>query len=134
MKYIEKEFVCIQCPIGCLIKVKIPENFNPEIIKDSSFIIEGNKCPKGKEYVQKEVINPERTITTTVATIFKNYPRLPVKTDKEVPLKDIFKYMKEINKIVVKDEVKIGTIIKNNLLDSEINLVATSNIELTEKE
>lgn len=132
MKFIEKKFICIQCPLGCNINVKLELNDNNNKSKMTNFkIIEisGNKCPKGEEYVKNEIINPQRIITTTVATIFPEFPRLPVKTDKEVPLKMIFKYMDVINKIIVKKRVKIGEIVKKNILGSNVNLVATSNID-----
>jgi|YNPMSStandDraft_2_1061718.scaffolds.fasta_scaffold00419_8 CxxC motif-containing protein len=125
----EKEIICIQCPLSCKIIVKF-EEIKEKDLKILS--IQANKCIRGKEYAEKEIINPERTITTTVKTIFEFFPRLPVKTDKDVPLKDIFHFMEEINKIVVKEKIKIGDVVAYNLLEKGINLIATSSIDINE--
>ena len=37
------------------------------------------KCPKGKEYAINEMTDPRRSIATTVRTIFKECPVLPVR-------------------------------------------------------
>ena len=125
----KKSFTCIVCPVGCNIEVEYTEtNNNIKINKENNFNvinIKGNQCIRGKEYVIQELINPARVITTTVKTIYADFPRLPVKTDKPVPLKDIFIFMKEINKITIDRKVKIGEIVAKNLCGSDINLIAT---------
>lgn len=112
-----KELTCIICPRGCNIKVEMDE----KEIKS----IEGNTCPRGYEYANTEMTHPMRTITTTVKV--KNGGVVPVKTDKPIPKELIFKCMEKINKIEVDNLVKIGDIVLTNLLDLEVNVVATAN-------
>jgi len=110
---------CIACPLGCTLEVtKQGDEFN----------IEGNKCKKGIEYAKQELTNPMRSITSTVKTTFSDFPRLSVKTDAMVPLKDIFLYMEEINSLVIDQRLKPGDVVKNNLRGSEVNLVATNDM------
>ncbi|MBF0120813.1 MAG: DUF1667 domain-containing protein [Desulfobacterales bacterium] len=107
---------CITCPQSCAIElVKTKDDYE----------VSGNKCKKGKEYAIQEVTNPMRSITTTVKTIFKDFPRLPVKTDKEIPLNDTFLFMEEINSVLVKERLKPGDIVLKGIRNMDINLVAT---------
>ena len=57
----EREFVCIICPNGCLIKVEY-EGTNIKNIK-------GDECPKGKDYVKNEITNPLRAVSYTHLTL-----------------------------------------------------------------
>lgn len=115
----KKELICIVCPLGCNITIK--EN------KDE-YEITGNKCPRGKEYSIKEMTNPTRVIPTTVKIKNAKFPRLPVKTSKAVPKKDIFNIMKIINCVEVNAPIKIGDIIIENILDLNVDIVATRNL------
>jgi CxxC motif-containing protein len=67
-----------------------------------------------------------RSITSTVKTVFNDFPRLPVKTDGEVPLKDIFLFMEEINSVVVEERMKPGDFVLKRMKNTGINLVATN--------
>ena len=112
--------VCISCPQGCAL----------EIVKNGGeFGVEGNRCKKGIEYARQEITNPVRSITTTVRTAFRDFPRLSVKTDAEVPLADIFAFMREINAVEVRERLVPGNVVKEDLLGSGINLVATCDMK-----
>lgn len=110
---------CITCPQGCTL----------ELFKNGDdYEVTGHSCKKGKPYAIQEYKNPTRSIASTVKTVFKEFPRLSVKTDIEVPLKDIFIFMEEINQVVVRDKFKIGEIVLKNMRNTEINLVATNDM------
>ncbi|OYT14596.1 MAG: molybdopterin oxidoreductase [Bacteroidetes bacterium 4572_77] len=115
-----KELTCIVCPNGCLLNVDK---------KNDEWIVEGNLCPKGIEFAINEMTNAKRSICSTVNTIFKNTPRLPVRTDGEIPKKLIFPLMKEINAVTLERYVTTGEIIIENVLNTGINVIATSDIE-----
>jgi CxxC motif-containing protein len=120
MKKEKHHITCILCPRGCQIELTT---------KDGEHLVVGNKCKKGIEYAINEVTNPTRTLTSTVKTAFKDFPRLPVRTDKEVPLKDIFSFMKEINRVIVDKRLSPGDIIINRILGTDVNLVATDDMK-----
>ena len=107
---------CISCPLGC----------DLEVCQTGDAIeIEGNRCKKGVDYASQELTNPMRSITTTVKTSFRDVPRLSVKTDGEIPLKDMYAFMAEINAIEVAERLRPGDMVKAGLLGSEVNLIAT---------
>lgn len=53
-----REFICINCPLGCALTVTMEQG---QVLK-----VEGNTCPRGKSYGEKEVTNPTRIVTTSV--------------------------------------------------------------------
>jgi CxxC motif-containing protein len=109
----KKEFICIVCPRGC--HVSVDEDMN----------ITGNQCPRGKTYVENEMTAPTRILTTTVRTIFEDQPRISCKTDNPIPKELIFEAMKVINHIVVDREISIGDILIENILNTNVNIIAT---------
>ena len=117
----KKHFTCIMCPIGCEIDVELKEN---EIIS-----IKGNKCPQGKNFVIQEIKEPMRVLTTTVSIKNSQYAMLPVRTDKPLPKRLIFKAMKEISKIKVQAPIKIYDVIAQNILGTGANLIATRSMD-----
>jgi len=115
------EIICISCPKGCRITV---QNRGEEIIS-----ITGNDCPKGIKYAEGEFINPLRILPTTVKVIGGELPLVSVKTEKAIPKRLLLKAMSEIAEIEVKAPVKIGQVIKGDLIGTGVNLVATRNIK-----
>ena len=117
----EREFVCIICPNGCRIKVEY-EGKNIRNIK-------GDECPKGKDYVKNEITNPLRVFTGSVLVENGDFSLVSVKTHVPIPKK----YLKKIGEITrhlkVKAPVKIGQIVASNLLNENIDLIATRKIK-----
>jgi CxxC motif-containing protein len=114
-----KNFTCIVCPNGCSLSVeKIGEQLE----------VQGNKCPKGKEFAINEITDPRRSICSTIRTTFKKAPRLPVRTNGEVPLKDIFNVIAEINSKSLDKPVHAGEVIIENVSNTGINVIATSDL------
>lgn len=96
--------------------------------KDGDYIVTGNSCAKGEEYAIQELTNPMRTLTTTVRTDSKKMPRIPVKSDNPIPKAILFDIMKEIDKITLKNIVRSGDIIIENILGTGSNIIATSDL------
>ena len=114
-----RNITCIICPKGCDISV--------EMI-DEVYKITGNKCIRGKEYALNEMVNPKRSLCSTVKTIYKEFPRLSVRTDKEIDIINIFPVMKEINKVEINHPVHTGEIVVSNILNTGVNIIATSDM------
>ncbi len=116
----EREFVCIICPNGCRIKVEY-EGINIKSIK-------GDECPKGKDYVKNEITNPLRVFTGSVLVGNGDFSLASVKTSVPIPKK----YLKKIGEITrqlkVESPIKIGQVLASNLLDNNIDLIATRKI------
>jgi CxxC motif-containing protein len=115
------ELTCILCPNGCSLIV----NYDA----DGNMKVTGNKCKRGENFAFDEITCPKRSLTSTVKTSFKNIRRLPVKTDKDIPLKDIFSVMIEINKVVLDRKVTVNDIIIENVCNLGVNIVAASDTD-----
>ena len=120
-----REMICINCPIGCNLKVY---GNNEENIT-----VEGNKCPKGLQYGKDEVLNPKRMVTSSVP-IGKDvetgiYQMISVKTSEAVPKKLIFSVLEEIKNIDLKKEgikkIEVGDVLLENVCNTGVNVVAT---------
>lgn len=112
-----KEFVCICCPRGCLLKVDDNEN------------VTGNFCIKGKEYALNEIKDPKRNITSFIPVINKEETMVSVKTNNPIPKDKIFAVMEEINKQSVKAPCHIGDIVIKDVLHLGVDIIITKNIE-----
>ncbi len=117
----EREFTCIICPNGCLIKVEY-EGMNITNIK-------GDECPKGKDYVKNEITNPLRVFTGSVLVESGDFSLVGVKTPVPIPKKYLKKVGEITRRIKVEAPVRISQIIAFNLLNENIDLVATRKIE-----
>ena len=121
----KKEMICIGCPMGCYLTV----DYVGTKIDDVS----GNRCKVGLDYAEKEISNPERTLTTTVQVSNGHLPLVSVKTDKPIPKNRIFDAMDLLAKIEVEAPVEIGEPIAKNIFNTGVNVVATKNIVKNKK-
>ena len=117
----EREYTCIICPNGCQIKVEY-EGTNIKNIK-------GDECPKGKDYIKNEITNPLRVFTGSVLVENGDFSLVGVKTPVPIPKKYLKKVGEITRRIKVEAPVTIGQIISFNLLNENIDLVATRKIE-----
>lgn len=114
--------ICIVCPIGCHLEIIVDSK------SETRYTVKGAKCDKGKVYGVKELSNPTRLITSTVKIKGGNLPRLPVRTDKEVPKDKIFECISIINEVELETPIKMGEIIIENILGTESNIIASRSI------
>jgi len=117
----KKEFTCIVCPNSCLIKVE----FEGNEIKS----IEGAGCPKGIEYVKNEITNPLRVFTGSVLIEKGNFSLVSVKTPVPIPKKYLKKVGEITRRIKVDAPIEIGQVVAFNLLNENIDLVATRKVK-----
>ena len=117
----KKEMICIGCPMGCYLTVDYAGTTIHEV--------NGNRCKVGLEYAEKEISNPERTLTTTVKVRNGHLPLVSVRTNKPIPKNRIFDTMDLLAKVEVEAPIKIGDTIVQNLFGTGVNVVATKNIE-----
>ena len=122
----EKQFVCVSCPKGCVITLKKSEDTDIDNLEDPD--LTGHKCKHGIEYARQELIDPSRVLTTTVR--IKGISRmLPVKSSSPVPKERIFDIMRFLDEVEVEHPVKCGDVLLNNVLDLDIDIIATLSIE-----
>lgn len=117
----DRELTCIQCPQGCRLKISG---------QGGTLVVQGNKCPRGLNYAQAELTNPSRTLTTTVRTSFPDFPLLPVRTLRDVPLAQFFAIMGEINSVHVVKRLRPGDVVLSHLIGTDVPLIATADMNL----
>ncbi|MHA1755003.1 MAG: DUF1667 domain-containing protein [Candidatus Odinarchaeia archaeon] len=122
----KKEIICIICPQGCTITVSYTEDQQGQI---KVLSVEGSACKRGEEYAIKEVVNPERTVTSSVLVEDGELPLVSVRTDKPIPKKLIFQIMDILKKAKVKAPVRRGQIIVENILNTGANIIATRTVK-----
>lgn len=111
-----KTLICVTCPKGCKAKVSSEEG----VIK-----VKGKICKKGKGHLEQEYLEPMRILTSTVVMKNSRLGRLPVRTVKPIPKRDLFKAMDHISRVTVKPPIRMREVIISNLVDSGIDLIAT---------
>ncbi len=111
-----KEFVCIVCPNGCQLQV------------DDEGNVAGAKCERGVRFATEEMTCPKRTVCSTVATIFEDFPVLPVRTSQEIPKEKIGELMEMLNGICVKQRLERGEVLVKHLFGTEADLISTSDM------
>lgn len=118
-----RDMICIVCPIGC--KMKVSEDSSAE----RGVSVEGNKCPRGAEYAIKELKNPTRVLTSTVAIKEGFLDRLPVKSSEPISKCLLKKAMEVINKIEIKAPVSVGDVIVKNILNTGVDIVSSKSMK-----
>lgn len=116
----EKLLTCIGCPMGCQLTVAIEG--------DTVLSVSGNTCPKGDIYARKEVTNPTRIVTSTIAITGSKRERIACKTSIDVPKDTIFDVMAEINRTIVCAPKKRGDVLIANVARTSADIVATQDI------
>ncbi len=114
----KREFTCIVCPLGCKIVAELDENKKVTNIT-------GNTCKRGSNYVEAELTNPVRMVTTTVRG--KNDEVIAVKTASPIPKEKIFDCMKIINATKVNLKVGIGDVIIKNICGTGVDVISVVN-------
>lgn len=115
----KRDLVCVACPLGCPITV---EYEGTEV-----FSVTGNTCKRGDAYARTEVVNPTRSLATSVKVNGGVHPVVPVRSSQPVPKSMMFDCMKVINAASVDAPVRIGQVIIPNILDTGADIIATNN-------
>ena len=120
-----KKMTCIICPKGCQMLVqKEPES--------GRIIVSGNRCEKGFLYANDELLHPVRTLTTTLKTNSSAHPRISVKTSGPIDKAKIMSAMYSLNHITVELPIEIGDVVVENLLDLNVDVIATMSLDNAE--
>ena len=117
-----KEMICIVCPVGC--HMQISEDKESE----TGYRVTGAACNRGPIYGVKELSNPTRLLTSTVKIHGGLLPRVPVRTDNEIPKDKIFEVMKVINSIELNAPIKMGEILADNVLGLGVNIISSKSV------
>lgn len=109
------------CPSGCEIEIE----FNGKEIVS----VTGQNCKRGELYAYQEILNPMRTISSSVRMVGASQPLCSVRLSKPVPKKEIFNVMNAINQVSLVAPVSMGQVIIKNVCGLDSDVIATKNIE-----
>lgn len=121
------QFNCTTCPSECLLTVEVERDVDGHVAEVRS--VTGNSCPRGDTFAHQELTCPMRVLTTTVAVSGGDEALLPVRTAEAIPLKLHAQLMAHIRGLVVEAPIHMGDVILPNLLDTNINLIASMDID-----
>ena len=120
------QFNCTTCPSECLLTVEVERDADGAVVEMHS--VTGNSCPRGDTFAHQELTCPMRVLTTTVAVSGGDEALLPVRTAEAIPLALHAQAMDLIRGLVVDAPIRMGDVILPNLLDTNINLVASMDV------
>ena len=120
-----KEFTCIVCPNGCSITAEAePKEDGTYIVRS----IRGAACPRGTAYVEQELTDPRRTISTSVLVKGGELPLASVRLTAPIPKGKIFDAMQEIKRHTLTAPVEAGTVVISHLLGYEADVIVTKSV------
>lgn len=121
------KFNCTTCPSECLLTVEVERGANGAVAAVRS--VTGNSCPRGDKFAHQELTCPMRVLTTTVAVSGGDEALLPVRTAEAVPLELHAQAMDLIRGLVIDAPIRMGDIVLEDLLGTNIDLVASMDID-----
>ena len=121
------QFNCTTCPSECLLTVEVERDAGGHVAAVRS--VTGNSWPRGDKFAHQELTCPMRVLTTTVAVSGGDEALLPIRTAEAIPLALHAQAMAIIRGLVVNAPIHMGDVVLENLLDTNINLVASMDID-----
>ena len=120
----KRTFTCIVCPNGCEI--------DAEYDGTNVLSVTGNLCPKGKTYVTQELVDPRRTIASSVRVTGGELPLASVRLTQPIPKARIFDVMREIDKVTLSAPVAIGDVVIPDVLGLGSDVIVTKDVASAE--
>lgn len=112
---------CIVCPNGCDIEVKTA--------RDGTILsIEGQTCRRGEAFARQEILDPQRTISSSVRLIGGELPLVSVRLNRPVPKARIPEVMDVIRALTLNAPTRIGDVALSNVLGLDADLIVTKNV------
>lgn len=121
------QFNCTTCPSECLLTVEVERDADDAVVEVHS--VTGNSCPRGDKFAHQELTCPMRVLTTTVAVSGGDEALLPVRTAEAIPLALHVQVMDLIRGLVIEAPVRMGDVVLENLLNTNIDLIASMDID-----
>lgn len=121
------KFNCTTCPSECLLTVEVERSTDGAVVEARS--VTGNSCPRGDKFARQELTCPMCVLTTTVAVSSSDEALLPVCTAEAIPLELHAQAMALIRGLVVDAPIRMGDVVLENLLNTNIDLIASMDID-----
>lgn len=121
-----RHFHCTTCPSECAltIETRIDENEVEHVLS-----VQGNRCARGRQFAEQEVIRPMRILATTIVVRGGDEKLLPVRTARPIPRDLHLHAMRDIRHASVTAPVHMGDVVMSDLLGTGVDLVASMNVD-----
>lgn len=96
--------------------------------KGDEVIVSGNECKRGEAYATTELTCPTRTLTSSIFIDDGDCPLLSVKTKEAIPKEKLLEALELLRNVRAKAPVNIGDVIIPNIVDTNVDLVATRRV------
>ena len=113
------EIVCINCPVGCRLKVKVENGAVTQV--------QGNACKRGETYARQECVAPMRMITAVIPVAGSKMP-LSVKTRNPIPKELVFACMEALSKVQLNAPLEAGSVVLGDVLGTGVDIIATKSL------
>jgi CxxC motif-containing protein len=118
---VEKDLICVTCPMGCTIHVSLQDGQLQQI--------NGQACKRGITFTEEEIRAPRRMLTTTVRVQNGILPLLPVRSRTPLPKDLIFQVAAILRAVVLQAPIREHQVVLANVLDSGIDIIASRALE-----
>jgi CxxC motif-containing protein len=88
----------------------------------------GNKCIKGLEFAEEEMLDPKRNLATSVPIAGQHFQMLSVRLSQRVSRQLLFLILQEIARLRPIPPVTCGTVLIKNVLGSGADVIATRSV------
>ncbi len=122
----ERDLVCVVCPMSCALKVRLGEN--------GTVLTSGNRCPRGARYAAEEFLDPRRVVSATARIRAADAPargevgavaRVPVRTAAPFPKERVAELLEAVYALDVALPVRRGQVLIADALGTGVDLIAT---------
>lgn len=114
-----RELICISCPQGCRLQAEL---------SGDSWLITGNRCPRGEAYARQELTDPRRMVTAVMPCDDPAHPFVAVRTTAPCPKAIIPGLLNKLYRRKLPSGIKNGDIVMKKVDNSEIGVIVTENI------
>ncbi len=114
--------ICIVCPVSCPVDVEWTKE---EVVLG----IKNHLCKLAGPYVESELFDPRRLLTTSIPVDGGDWPLVSVKSSPPIPKDMMLEAMDEITGVRVKAPIKVGDVLMTNILGTGCDVVATRNVK-----
>ncbi len=122
----ERDLVCVVCPMSCALKVRLGD--------DGSVVTSGNRCPRGARYAAEEFLDPRRVVSATARIRAADAPapgevgavaRVPVRSTAPFPKERVAELLEAVYALEVALPVRRGQVLIADALGTGVDVVAT---------
>jgi CxxC motif-containing protein len=113
--------ICVRCPRGCEIGFELDASGHVASVA-------GNFCKLGKAHVEMELVDPRRTLTTTVRVSGGVHALVPVWTEEPLSKTRVLELADLLRAKVLEAPVALGDVVMEDALGLGIRVVTSGSV------